>query len=144
MSAARFEIDAKEIEILESKIAKLPNRMEHEVNEVLHTDGINIAAEEITKDLPISSWKGTIRPKNHAKTSKWWKSEKDNLGFTVKTRGGIANKPGGFGYLVFPDEGRGPFNPVEQAFSERGLKLATPRIMDKLSKRIDKVLKEEL
>lgn len=142
--SVRFEVDAKEIEALEKKIAKLPNRMEREVNEVLHTDGIKIVADEVTKDLPISSWKGTIRPKNHAKHSKWWKSEKDNLGFTVKTKGGAANKPGSFGYLVFPDEGRGPFNPVEQRFSERGLKLATPKIMDKLSERIDKVLKEEL
>lgn len=144
MSAVRFEVDSKDIERLEQKIAKLPNRMEKEINNVLHTDGVKILAEEVTNELPVSTWRGMIRPKNHARLSKWWKPELENLGFVVKTKGGAASNKGSFGYLVFPDQGRGPFNPVEQRFSEHGLRKATPKIMEKLTKRIDKVLKEEL
>lgn len=130
--------------MLEKNLSKLPNRAEKEVNHVLHTDGIQIVAEEITKELPVSTWKGRIRPKNHAKYSKWWTYERENLGFVVKSKGGAANRPGSYGYLIFPDEGRGPSNPIEQKFSEKGLIKATPRILDKVAERIDKVLKEEL
>jgi hypothetical protein len=142
--SVKFELDYKAIERLEMKIAKLPNRMEQEINDVLHTDGVKIATEEITKLIPVSTRNGKIRNKQHAKHSRWSRSEHHNLGFTIKARGGAANKRGSFGYLVFPNEGRGAHNPVEQRFMEKGLEVATPKILSKLHEQIDKVLKEEL
>ncbi|MGG3808569.1 hypothetical protein [Geobacillus thermodenitrificans] len=124
-------------------MAKLPDRMERATNDVLHTDGIRIATEEITKLIPVSTRKGKIRNKKHARHSNWSKSEKINLGFVIKARGGAANKKGSFGYLVFPNEGRGAHNPVEQRFMERGLEAATPRILAKLHEKIDQILEEE-
>jgi hypothetical protein len=142
--SVKFELDYEAIKRLEMKMAKLPDKMESAANDVLHTDGIRIATEEITKLIPVSTRKGKIRNKKHAKHSNWSKSEKINLGFVIKARGGAANKKGSFGYLVFPNEGRGAHNPVEQRFMERGLEAATPKILSKLHERIDKVLEEEL
>ncbi|UYL94162.1 putative tail component [Geobacillus phage vB_GthS_PK5.2] len=139
----KFELDYEAIKRLEMKMAKLPDRMERATNDVLHTDGIRIATEEITKLIPVSTRKGKIRNKKHARHSNWSKSEKINLGFVIKARGGAANKKGSFGYLVFPNEGRGAHNPVEQRFMERGLEAATPRILAKLHEKIDQILEEE-
>lgn len=142
--SAKYEIDFKGITELESKLTKIPGMSEQIINEVLQSDGIEIITEEITKLIPVSKRKNRIRNKNHAKNSKWSKSEKHNLAITVKTRGGAAKNRGSFGYLVFPNEGRGPHNLVEQRFMERGLEKATPRIIEKLNERIDRMLKEEL
>ncbi len=123
---------------------RLPGRMEQVINGVLHSEGIEIATEEITKLIPVSKWYNQVRNKKHAKTNNWSRSEVGNLEFTIKAKGGAANKPGSFGYLVFPNEGRGSSNPLEQRFAERGLQKATPRIFEALNRNIDKVLEEEL
>jgi hypothetical protein len=140
----RFELDYSEVQQLEEKMARLPGVMEKVVNDVLHTDGVDIATEEITKLIPNSQWKNRSLSKQHAKTSKWSKNEYHNLGFTIKSKGGAAKKKGSFGYLVFPNEGRGPHNLIEQRFMERGMEVATPRILEKLHERIDERLGEEL
>jgi hypothetical protein len=138
----RFELDSREIERLEQKMKRLPDKMEDVVNETLHNDGVSIATEEITKMIPNSQWKNRSLSKAHARTSKWSKNENHNLGFTIKSKGGAANKKGSFGYLVFPNEGRGSHNPIEQRFMERGMEKATPKILEKLNENIDKTLEE--
>jgi hypothetical protein len=142
--SAKFELNYEQIAELEQKLSRLPGKAEEAINEVLHTDGIEMVTEEITKLLPVSRIRNRIRNKQHAKTSKWSASEKHNLGFTIKSKGGAANRRGSFGYLVFPNEGRGAHNLVEQRFMERGLEKATPRILERLNERIEKVLEEEL
>ncbi|HDR3897160.1 hypothetical protein [Bacillus sp. FSL W7-1334] len=138
-----FELDYEAIEKLEEKMRVLPNKMEPTINTILHTDGIQIAIEEITKLIPVSRSKWSVRNKTHAKDSNWSKSEKLNLGFRILARGGAANKKGSFGYLVFPNEGRGSHNPLEQRFAERGIVNARPRILEELHKGVDKIFEEE-
>jgi hypothetical protein len=140
----RFELDYSEVQRLEEKMARLPGVMEKVVNDVLHTDGVDISTEEITNLIPNSQWKNRNLSKQHARTSKWSRSETHNLGFTIKSKGGAANKKGSYGYLVFPNEGRGPHNHVEQRFMERGMEVATPRILEKLHEKIEEKLGEEL
>lgn len=140
----RFELDYQQISQLEQKMMRLPKRMEKTINEVLHSEGIEIATQEITKLIPVSKWYNQARNKRHAKTSNWSRSEQGNLEFTIKTKGGAAKNPSSFGYLVFPNEGRGSSNPLEQRFAERGLQKAAPRIFEALNRNIDKVLEEEL
>jgi hypothetical protein len=140
--STRFELDYREVERLQEKMKRLPDVMEEVVNETLHNDGVDIATEEITNLIPNSQWRNRSRDKVHARTSKWSKSENHNLGFTIKSKGGAANKKGSFGYLVFPNEGRGSSNPIEQRFMERGMEKATPRILAKLNEHIDKTLEE--
>lgn len=61
------------------------------------------------------------RTKKHAKDSKPLDQEDINLGFRIFAKGGAAKNKGSFGYLVFPNEGRGPSNPIAQEFFEQGL-----------------------
>ncbi len=138
-----FEINYEDFKKLEEKMSRLPDKMERTVNKVLHTDGIQIATDEITKLIHVSRSKWGIRNKTHARNSKWSKGEELNLGFKIKARGGAANKRGSFGYLVFPNEGRGSHNPMDQRFMETGIERATPKILDKLHRGVDKILEEE-
>jgi hypothetical protein len=142
--SAKFDLNYDDFIELERKLGRLPKKMEKVMNESLHSDGIEIATEEITELIPVSKHNNRIRLKNHAKTSRWSKSKEHNLGFTIKSKGGAANKLNSFGYLVFPNEGRGSSNPIEQRFMEKGLENAKPRILHRLSKQIEKALEEEL
>jgi len=142
--SAKFQFDYSQITEFEKRIERLPRRLDGMINEVLHSDGIEITTDEITKELPVSSWRNKVRNKIHAKNSNWSASEKQNLGFVVKSRGGAAKNKGSFGYLVFPNEGRGAHNPLEQRFMELGLEKAVPKIMERLNRKIDEFLEEEL
>lgn len=142
--AVRFEIDYSQFEELEKRMKQIPQKTESVLNSYLHNEAIRIATKEITDEMPVSSMRGAIRPKNHAKYSDWSKSEQINLGFTIKSKGGAARNKNSFGYLVFPNEGRGSSNPREQRFMEKGMENATSIIMDELIKRLDEVIKKTL
>ena len=133
------ELDFKEIEKLERNIARLPNVAEQVINQTLDKQGSRIVVEEITKLIKVGQRGGS-----RAKHSKWEKVNKFNLGFDVVARGGAAKNKGSYGYLVFPNEGRGPRNPQEQRFAERGLELAEPKIVDVLNIDIQKKIQEVL
>lgn len=135
----RAQIEFGDLSVLEDKIRMLPNIAEKAINQILHTEGIEIATREMTNLLPVSN-----ANKKHAKDSKWSKSEIANLEFTVKSKGGAANKKGSFGYLVFPDEGRGPSNPWAQHFSDRALQRATPKILASLDEKLQEMIEGEL
>jgi hypothetical protein len=136
--SVKYEFDYQEVDKLEKKIKRIPGNIENIINSYLHHDGAKIVVDEITEEMPMSK----VRNKRHAKTSRWSRVEKDNLGFTVKPKGGAANRPFSFGYLVFPNEGRGPHNPLEQRFMEEGLEKATPRIIQDIHELLDTKLKE--
>lgn len=130
-------VEFDDLNSLSNLIRQLPSRAEGAINEVLHTEGVEIVAKEMTNLLPVSN-----RQKSHAKKSKWWAKETGNLVFVVKSRGGAASRKGSFGYLVFPDEGRGPSNPFEQDFSGRSLQRSTPKILEKLHGALNNLLGE--
>lgn len=130
-----FTLDYREIQRLEESIRQLPNRAEQAINQTLHTEGVDLVERNVTHLLPVSErnkntpWYKRHGSTKHAKDANWSTSENDNLAFTVKSKGGAANKRGSFGYLVFPDEGRGQ---PEQNFTERATDVAVPQIVDKL------------
>lgn len=137
--AATFEVDYKDIEKLEQSISKIPDRAEKAINDVLHVEGVRIVTEKITDLIPVSNVH-----KNHAKDSKWSKGDTGNLEFTVLSRGGPSKNKNSYGYLVFPDEGRGRSNPVKQDFMKRGLESAKPLVVEKLHEGINKIIQEVL
>lgn len=136
---ATFQIDYSEFEALEEKIRQLPEHTEELINSYLHKKGVEMTRDNITDHMPVSN-----RNKTHAKHSSWSRKETENLGFTIKAKGGAANRPGSFGYLVFPNEGRGPRNPVEQRFFERGLDDSTPEILEDLLEEVTNKIQEVL
>jgi hypothetical protein len=135
----QFKFDYKELDGLLKKVKRLPDNVEKTINGVLHTFGVRKVVQYITQDMPMS--KGQ---KRHAKLSDWSKSEEGNLEFTIKAAGGAANKPGSFGYIVFPNEGRGPYNPLEQRFMESGLYKATNPVMEELNRTVEERIRKEL
>ncbi|MGM0863374.1 MAG: hypothetical protein ACQEWF_01700 [Bacillota bacterium] len=137
--SVQFKFEYKEIDQLLNKVIRLPDNVEETINGVLHTFGISKVVQDITKDMPMSN-----RSTRHAKLSDWSKSEKGNLQFVIKAKGGAANKPGSFGYLVFPNEGRGPHNPLEQRFMESGLYSATSPVLKELNERVEERIQKEL
>lgn len=121
----RYEIDfSKSLEI-EKKMALIPDKSEKLVNQVLRAKGTRTMMDSIIDLMPRSN-----KNKQHAKDSKPLTFRMRNLGFEVVAKGGAANRPGSFGYLVFPDEGRGPHNPIKQAFFKRGGDAANEKIQD--------------
>lgn len=134
----RAMLEFEGLELLEQRIKKLPGKAEKAINDILHTKGLEIATHEMTNLLPVSRVN-----KRHARESKWYAHELGNLQFAVKSKGGAANKRGSFGYLVFPDEGRGPSNPIAQDFSGHALHRATPKILEEIHRTLDDLLKEE-
>lgn len=123
----RYEFDfTKSLEI-EKKMAQIPDKSEELVNRVLKTKGTKIMIDHIVEEMPRSNKK-----KIHAKDSNPLKSRMRNLGFEIVAKGGAANRPGSFGYLVFPNEGRGPHNPIKQQFFEKGGDKANELIQDKV------------
>lgn len=133
----KLEIDSRDLERLEQNLSKLGDEAEPTVNEILHGMGVETVTRDVTNLLPVSS-----RNKKHAKFSKPFTHDPENLGFIFKTKGGAAKNKTSWGYLVFPDEGRGPRNPVEQDFTGRGIDKAKPKIIDELTEVITKKLQE--
>lgn len=139
----KFEMDYQDVTRLENKIKQLPNIAERAINMVLHTDGIELVERNVTRLIPISDrnkntpWYKRNGSVKHARDAAWSTSERDNLGFNVKSKGGAANKRGSFGYLVFPDEGRGQ---EKQSFTDRATDVAVPQIVNKLHGKLTEIL----
>ena len=110
---------------LAEAMAKIPSKSEEVVNRVLLVRGTKEVMQAIIGFMPVSK-----REKRHAKHSNPLKERMFNLGFDIVAKGGAAKNKGSFGYLVFPNEGRGPHNPVAQEFFERGLASREEIILD--------------
>lgn len=125
----RVQIDYRKSEELIKLLEKTSKNIENNLNEYLHSKGAKTVIESIIGFMPRSN-----RQKKHAKDSNPLKFDKFNLGFGVYARGGAANKKGSFGYLVFPDQGRGPHNFIAQEFFGRGLESKEEKLFDDLAK----------
>lgn len=123
----QYELDFKKSQELEQAMKQIPDKAEKLVNEVLHTKGTKMMIQSIIGFMPVSN-----RDKNHAKTSNPLITDNFNLGFRTYAKGGAANKPGSFGYLVFPDEGRGSSNPIAQEFFQHGANYASDMILSQV------------
>lgn len=132
-----FTIESEDLEKLEKNLSRLGNESETAVNEILHEMGAETVTQDVTDLLHVS-----VKNKQHAKFSKPFETNPINLGFIFRTKGGAAKNKNSFGYLVFPDEGRGPRNPLEQNFAGRGIDKARPKIIDELQEVITKKLQE--
>lgn len=127
MSQGIYELDFSQSKQLEEKMKLIPEKAEELVNKSLKRKGTKAMIESITGFMPVSRKK-----KVHAKFSKPLSYSMRNLGFVVRAKGGAANKPDSFGYLVFPDKGIGPHNHIKQDFFERGGEKANELIMNQV------------
>lgn len=131
--AGEFTLDFKQSQKLEAKLKTFSGDAEKTVNEVLKRSGSKAVMQSIISFMPVSQ-----RNKKHAKMSNPLKASYFNLGFRVFAKGGAANKPGSFGYLVFPDEGRGPHQAFAQEFFQRGGETASEQVLNDVIAALDK------
>lgn len=130
---AKFELRKEDLDKLEHKIGKLQEVAEDEINRVLHKESAENVSKSIQGLINISKKKkGT-----HAKLGKPFKTETFNLGFFIRTYPK-------YGYLVFPDEGRGIRNKIAQNFTGRGIEKERPKIVNRLLDVLTKRIEEEL
>ena len=121
----QYQLDFKESSMLQEKMKLIPDEAEKLVNDVLHTKGSKQMMMAIISFMPMSS-----RNKRHAKNSNPLKIDKLSLGFIIYPKGGAAKNKNSFGYLVFPDEGRGSSNPFAHRFFEKGVTKEKDRVLE--------------
>lgn len=123
--ANKATLDFSRSQKLADAMSKIPGKSEEVINRVLLAKGTKEIIQGIIGFMPVSK-----RNKKHAKFSNPLKERMFNLGFDIVAKGGAANKKGSYGYLVFPNEGRGKHNPVAQQFFEKGLSEREDIVLD--------------
>lgn len=140
-------LDYSEIVKLEEKIKALPKKAEYEINNYLWNNAGNILQKQVYANMPRSNKnKSKVKkaPKVHAKDVESLDKETFNLGVRIQTHLKPSSKD--FGYLIFPDEGRGKHQKRKgaQEFFGRALDKRTNEIADGLLNHLDKKIEEEL
>lgn len=137
--SVRFEFDFETFVEMRERIEQVGSDIESELNQILKSEGKKVIEPSITNLIPVSS----KQIGKHARTSKWSSQKLGNLEITIKAKGS-AKKPGTFGYLVFPNEGRGPRNREEQRFMEKGRDLAIPSLIEVTQQKLVEKIEEAL
>lgn len=132
---AEYFLNYDKSQAIQNEMAKIPDKAENAVNKVVHNFGAKEAIQDIIRFMPVSN-----RDKKHAKTSNPLKSDMMNLGFRIYARGGAAKNKGSFGYLVFPNDGIGPHNFMDQRFFEQGGDAASNKIFNKVMEALEDAL----
>lgn len=140
-------LDYSEIAKLEERIKALPKKAEYEINNYLWNNAGNILQKQVYANMPRSNKdKSKVKkaPKVHAKDSDSLDKETFNLGVRIQTH--LKPRSKDFGYLIFPDEGRGKHQRRKgaQEFFGRALDKRTDEIADGLLNHLDKKIEEEL
>lgn len=129
---------------LEQKLKALPGKAEYETNNYLWSKAGDILEKGVYKRMPRSKYKKYGTPKTHAKDTESLEIIRYNLGVKVQTK--IKPKSKDFGYLIFPNEGRGikQKNKGAQEFFDKTLESETNKITDGLINHLNKKIEEEL
>lgn len=140
-------LDYSEIAKLEEKIKALPKKAEYEINNYLWNNAGNILQKQVYANMPRSHKdKSKVKkaPKVHAKDVDSLDKETFNLGVRIQTHLKPSLKD--FGYLIFPDEGRGKHQKRKgaQEFFGRALDKRTNEIAEGLLSHLDKKIEEEI
>lgn len=135
---------SKSIE-LENKLKALPNKAEYETNNYLWSKAGNILEKGVYERMPRSKYRHSkSMPKSHAKDTESLEIIRYNLGVKIQTK--VKPKSKDFGYLIFPNEGRGirQRNKGSQEFFEKTLESKSDEITNGLLDHLDKKIEEEI
>lgn len=140
-----FSIRSKDFEILQEKFNLLPKKAEYELNNYFWNKGGETLKKRVMQNLPRSSRnKSSYKkaPKTHAKDVESLDKIQYNLGIKIQTK--LKPNSKDFGYLIFPDEGRGIHQKRKQEFFGRALETETEKMKKDLLDHFSKKIKEEL
>lgn len=140
-------LEYKDIQKLEEKWKDLPKTAEYETNNYLWNQGGDILKKQVYANMPRSSKdKSKVKnaPKTHAKDVESLDKVTFNLGIKVQTH--LKPKSKDFGYLIFPDEGRGKHQKRKgaQEFFGKALENKTNEVADGLLEHLNKKIEEDL
>lgn len=130
---------------LQEKLKLLPLKAEYEVNNYLWSEAGSILEKEVYTRMPRSEYKHSKgKPKMHAKDTESLDIIRYNLGVKIQTK--IKPKSKDFGYLIFPDEGRGikQKRKGSQEFFRKALDSKSEKIVDGLITHLNKKIEEEI
>lgn len=131
----KYEATAKLIKQFEN----LPRTAEYSINEYLWDEVGEILEKEVMRRMPRSSSKhyGKNVPKSHAKDTDSLEIFK-GINLMVKVETKVKPKSKDFGYLIFPDEGRGIHNVKKgpQNFFQKTLDSKENEITEGLTKHL--------
>lgn len=147
MKYNELTIDYTKIVKFEERFKALPKKSEYEMNNYLWNKGGTIFEQQVYKNMPRSNKdKSKVKkaPKLHAKDVESLDKITFNLGVKIQTHLKPSSKD--FGYLIFPDEGRGKHQrrKGEQAFFRKALETKTDEVVDGLLNHLNKKIEEEL
>lgn len=142
----RLTIDFSDnLELLE-KMKKIGPKAEYVINSYLWDEAGKILEKDVYKRMPRSNSKhyNPKQPKTHARDTESLEIVKYNLGVKVQTKTKPRSKD--FGYLIFPDEGRGIRQKKKgsQEFFGKSLEANEDKITKELLEKINKKIEEEL
>lgn len=138
MAVNHWQVDISNVERLVEKLKQIEDGSEKIINSVIHNEGIKMATDGIKPEIPTSKWKHKVRKKKHAKNFQSLTSKKSNLAFTIRPQKR-------FEYLKYPDLGIGTSKKKQpQHFMKKGIQKATPKIINKLSDRLDQHINQTL
>ena len=140
-----FELSYENIEIIKNKFGMLPRKAEYELNNYLWNNANEILRKKVMQNMPRSNRdKSNIKkaPKVHAKDVESLEDIRYNLGIKVQTK--LTPRSKDFGYLIFPDEGRGKHQTRSQEFFSKALNSETDKIKTGLIEHLNKKIEEEL
>ena len=146
MAYNELSLDYKDLVKLEEKLKLLPNTAEYEVNNYLWSEAGDMLEKEVYKRMPRSHYEhySKGKPKSHAKDSESLEIIRYYLGVKVQTK--IKPKSKDFGYLIFPDEGRGIRQKKKgsQEFFGKSLESQENKVIDGLTNHLNKKIEEDL
>ena len=142
MPDVKIKVSEKDVQALEQRFFKLGYRFDEEVNNFMHTYKERFY-KDVLENMPISGKHprgGTSAKKNPLSI----KRGDLYLGFfnrtdTIRT---VKNWRE-YGYLIFPEEGRGHRSPRAYRFFEKATKKNEPIVYQELFKVLDRVIKEQ-
>lgn len=142
---AIFTINNEDLQKLQEKFSLLPNTAEYELNNYLWNNGGDTFKKKVMQNMPRSNRnKSNIEgaPRTHAKDDESLEKVAYNLGIKVQTK--LKPKSKDFGYLIFPDEGRGKHQSKKQEFFNKALKSEEEKVKSGLMEHLNKKIEEEL
>lgn len=142
---AVFSLTSKDFEKLQQKFKMLPKTAEYELNNYFWNKAGDILKRKVIQFMPRSkrdksNYKGA--PKTHAKDDESLEKITYNLGIKIQTQ--LQPKSKDFGYLIFPDEGRGKHQKKSQEFFNKALNSESEKLRNGVIDHFNKKIEEEL
>lgn len=139
MAIANMEFDTSDLKRFSAAFTKWGPAFETEVNKELKTH-IDPMKKDFKSFVNVSNAPGSEISRRgfpHAKLTESIEGKDYNLAIEVRTRAyrsGAKGKGNAYGYLVFPNEGRGPYNKVKQDFTGKTIEKNKKPILNSMNK----------